>query len=146
MLDLTQAAKSFDDVCGWVTRAIARNLTDERGLLQAMTLRPRLRWRADLDELILRRTKAGTIRCWSSAITGTWSGRMACPSRVGRCRLPSRTDAEDSGNSLCTTDYGVVVELDGRLAHPAENQWKDKARDNAAAAEGQQSLRYDWIK
>ena len=29
MLDLTQAAKSFDDVCGWVTRAIARNLTDE---------------------------------------------------------------------------------------------------------------------
>lgn len=42
-------------------------------------------------------------------------------------------------------EYGVVVELDGRLAHPAENQWKDKARDNAAAAEGQQSLRYGWI-
>ena len=39
---------------------------------------------------------------------------------------------------------GVVVELDGRLAHPAENRQKDKARDNAAAADGQQSLRYDW--
>jgi very-short-patch-repair endonuclease len=41
-------------------------------------------------------------------------------------------------------EYGVVVELDGQLAHPAENRWKDKARDNAAAAARQQSLRYDW--
>jgi len=52
VLDLTQAADSFDDVCGWVTRAIARNLTDETRLRQAMTVRPRLRWRADLHELI----------------------------------------------------------------------------------------------
>jgi hypothetical protein len=49
VLDLTQAAATFDDVCGWVSRAIAR---------------------------------------------------------------------------------------DGRLAHPAEKQWKDKARDNAAAVGG----------
>jgi hypothetical protein len=41
-------------------------------------------------------------------------------------------------------EYGVVVELDGRLAHPEENRWKDKARDNAAAAARQQSLRYGW--
>ena len=32
MLDLTQTAKTFDDVCGWVTRAIARELTDETRL------------------------------------------------------------------------------------------------------------------
>ena len=30
VLDLTQTAANFDDVCGWVTRAIARNLTDEK--------------------------------------------------------------------------------------------------------------------
>jgi hypothetical protein len=40
--------------------------------------------------------------------------------------------------------YAVVIELDGRLAHPAEEQWKDKARDNAAAVGGLQSLRYGW--
>jgi len=38
--------------------------------------------------------------------------------------------------------YAVVIELGGRLAHPAEGQWKDKARDNAAAVAGLQSLRY----
>jgi predicted transcriptional regulator of viral defense system len=39
VLDLTQVAKSFDDVCGWVTRAIARELTDESRLHAAMTVR-----------------------------------------------------------------------------------------------------------
>ena len=41
-------------------------------------------------------------------------------------------------------DYGVIVELDGQLAHSVEDQWRDKARDNAAAADGRQSLRYGW--
>ena len=34
VLDLAQTAKTFDDVCGWVTRAIARELTDETRLLR----------------------------------------------------------------------------------------------------------------
>ena len=36
VLDLIQAAKTFDEVCGWVTRAIARELTDETRLRAAM--------------------------------------------------------------------------------------------------------------
>src|SRR2546421_10741799 len=52
VLDLIQDAKTFDEVCGWVTRAIARELTDETRLRAAMKARQRLRWRADLQELI----------------------------------------------------------------------------------------------
>jgi predicted transcriptional regulator of viral defense system len=37
VLDLTQTALTFDDVCGWVTRAFARRLTDETGLREAIT-------------------------------------------------------------------------------------------------------------
>ena len=40
--------------------------------------------------------------------------------------------------------YDLVIELDGRLAHQPENQGKDKTRDNAAAADGKQTLRYGW--
>ena len=40
--------------------------------------------------------------------------------------------------------FGVVIELDGRLAHQPEDQWRDKTRDNAAAADGKHSLRYGW--
>jgi predicted transcriptional regulator of viral defense system len=51
VLDLTQTAKNFDDVCGWVTRAFGRNLTDEISLHAAMSTRTKLRWRADLHQL-----------------------------------------------------------------------------------------------
>ena len=32
--------------------------------------------------------------------------------------------------------YGVVVELDGRVAHPVELRWRDIRRDNASNVEG----------
>jgi very-short-patch-repair endonuclease len=41
-------------------------------------------------------------------------------------------------------DYGVVVELDGRLAHPDETRWRDLRRDNAALVQGRRVLRYGW--
>ncbi len=40
--------------------------------------------------------------------------------------------------------YGVVVELDGRVAHPVELRWRDIRRDNGSAAAGQVTLRYGW--
>jgi hypothetical protein len=142
VLDLTQLAMSFDDVCGWVTRAIARELTNETRLHVAMTKRERLRWRADLDEVL------------EAAVTGDHSVLEFRYHRdVERAHgLPepdrqvpfAAKDGRHGRRDRMYQEYGVVVELDGRLAHPEENRWKDKARDNAAAAARQQSLRYDW--
>jgi hypothetical protein len=144
VLDLTQTARTFDDVCGWVTRAVARDLTDETRLRQAMSNRPRLRWRADLQELI------------TAAATGDHSvlefryhrdvekaHGLPEPARQAPFRWPN---GRRGRRDRVYEEYGVVVELDGRLAHPAENQWKDKTRDNAAAADGKQSLRYGWAQ
>jgi hypothetical protein len=143
VLDLTQAADSFDDVCGWITRAIARNLTDETRLRQSMTVRPRLRWRADLHELIV--SAAGgdhSVLEFRYHRDVERAHGLPEPSR----QVPfTRPDGRRGFRDRVYTDYGVVVELDGRLGHPTENKWKDKARDNAAAAEGQQSLRYGWM-
>jgi len=142
VLDLTQTAVTFDDVCGWVTRAFARELTDETRLRAAMKSRSRLRWRADLNELI------------SAAANGDHSVLEFRYDRdVERAHgLPEPIrqvpfvgpDGRRGRRDRVYREYGVVVELDGRLAHPIESQWKDKARDNAAAADGQQSLRYGW--
>ena len=143
VLDLTQAADSFDDVCGWVTRAIARNLTDETRLRQAMTVRPRLRWRADLHELI-GAAQSGDHSVLEFRYHRDVERAHGLPESSRQVPF-TKPDGRRGFRDRVYTDYGVVVELDGRLAHPAENQWKDKARDNAAAAEGQQSLRYDWI-
>jgi hypothetical protein len=142
VLDLTQVARSFDDVCGWVTRAIARELTDETSLQAAMKKRPRLRWRADLHDVL------------EAAATGDHSvlefRYHRDVERAHKLPEPDRQvpftakDGRRGRRDRVYQEYGVVVELDGRLAHPEENRWKDKARDNAAAAARQQSLRYDW--
>jgi hypothetical protein len=142
VLDLIQAAVTLDDVCGWVTRAFARELTDETRLQAAMSVRTRLRWRADLHELI-----AAAAGGDHSVLEFRYHRDVE---RAHGLPEPSRqVPFVGNGGGRGRRDrvyqqYGVVVELDGRLAHPAENQWKDKTRDNAAAAAGKQSLRYGW--
>jgi len=142
VLDLAHAAKTLDDVCGWVTRAFARELTDETRLCAAMETRTRLRWRKDLRELI------------EAAATGDHSvlefryhrdveraHGLPEPARQVPFATPDgRRGFRDRVYEL----YGVIIEVDGRLAHQPEDQWRDKTRDNAAAAAGRQSLRYGW--
>jgi len=41
-------------------------------------------------------------------------------------------------------EYQVAVELDGRLAHPDEERWRDSHRDTQAGAQGVQTCRYGW--
>jgi hypothetical protein len=144
VLDLTQTAATFDDVCGWVTRAFARDLTDEARLTAAIAVRTKLRWRADLQELITAaaggdhsvleyRYDRDVERAHGLPVAGRQVPFTGPGGRRGR-------------RDRVYTEYGVVVELDGRQAHPEENQWRDKARDNAAAVDGQQTLRYDWTR
>ena len=142
VLDLTQTAETFDDICGWVTRAIARDLTDETRLREAMKARKKLRWRADLRELIVA-AEGGDHSVLEFRYHRDVEGAHGLPEPnrqvpfTGPGGRPGRRDRVYG-------DYDVVVELDGRLAHPVESQWRDKARDNAAAAGGQQTLRYGW--
>lgn len=142
VLDLTQVARSFDDLCGWVTRAIARELTDETSLQAAMTKRERLRWRADLHE-ILEAAATGDHSVLEFRYHRDVERAHGLPEPDRQVPFTEK-DGRRGRRDRVYQEYGVVVELDGQLAHPAENRWKDKARDNAAAAARQQSLRYDW--
>jgi len=42
-------------------------------------------------------------------------------------------------------EYGVCAELDGTAAHPADEQWRDKRRDNAIAVQGIVTLRFGLL-
>jgi hypothetical protein len=142
VLDLTQTAATFDDVCGWVTRAFARDLTDETRLRAAMGLRSQLRWRADLHELI-----AAAADGDHSALEYRYDRDVERAHGLPEAKrqVPFTGPGGRRGRrDRVYEDYSLVVELDGRLAHPDDSQWKDKARDNAAAAAGMQTLRYGW--
>jgi hypothetical protein len=144
VLDLTQSAVTFDDVCGWVTRAFARELTDETRLRAVMKARSMLRWRADLHELITAAAD-GNHSVLEFRYERDVERAHGLPEPVRQAPFAG-PDGRRGRRDRLYRDYGVVVELDGRLAHPIESQWKDQARDNAAAADGQQSLRYGWAQ
>ena len=142
VLDLTQAAANFDDVCGWVTRAFARDLTDETRLRAAIGLRTKLRWRADLDELIAAAASGdhSVLEYRYDRDVERAHGLPEAERQVPFTGPGGRRGRRDR----VYEDYAVVVELDGRLAHPDDSAWRDKARDNAAAANGKLTLRYSW--
>lgn len=143
VLDLTQAAPTLDDVCGWVTRAFARDLVDEAGLHKAMGMRVRLRWRAELHELIVAAAD-GDHSVLEFRYHRDVERAHGLPQ--SRRQVPFTGPGGRRGRrDRLYEAYEVVVELDGRFAHPEENRWKDQARDNAAAVEGKQSLRYSWL-
>jgi hypothetical protein len=142
VLDLTQASATFDDVCGWVTKAFARDLTDEASLLAAIAQRPKLRWRADLHGLIVAAASGdhSVLEFRYERDVERAHGLPAAALQVPFAKQGGRRGRRDR----VYEDYAVVVELDGQLAHPTENQWRDRARDNAAAVTGKQTLRYGW--
>jgi hypothetical protein len=142
MLDLTQVAVNFDDVCGWVTRAFARSLTDQDRLRAAMRQRVKLRWRADLYELIAA-AASGDHSVLEYRYERDVERAHGLPEPVRQAPFTG-PDGRRGRRDRLYREYGVVVELDGRLAHAVEDQWRDKARDNAAAADRQQTLRYGW--
>jgi very-short-patch-repair endonuclease len=144
VLDLTQTAVTLDDVCGWVTRAFARDLTDETKLRAAMGIRPKLRWRTDLDELI-----AAAAGGDHSVLEYRYDRDVERAHGLPKARrqVPFTGPGGRRGRrDRVYEDYALVIELDGRLAHPVESQWRDKARDNAAAVDGKQTLRYSWTQ
>jgi hypothetical protein len=142
VLDLTQAAATFDDLCGWVNRAFARDLTDEERLHAAMRQRTKLRWRADLYELIAA-AASGDHSVLEFRYDRDVEQAHGLPEPVRQAPFTGPEGRRGRRDRLYQ-EYAVIVELDGRLAHQAEDLWRDKDRDNAAALDGYQSLRYGW--
>jgi hypothetical protein len=142
VLDLADAARTIDDAVGWVTRALGRRLTTQARLRDALTQRPRIRWRRELTEL-LSPDLAGLM----SALERRYHRHVERPHglpagiRQARARRGDRTEYRD----VLYEKFATCVELDGQLAHPSEARWRDIRRDNAVAADGGVTLRYGWL-
>lgn len=141
VLDLVGLASTFDDACGWVTRACGRRLTTEDRLRTAMAARARLRWREMLAPMLADPIgglhSVLELRYYRDVERAHGLPRACRQVRVVRGQ---RTEYRDAFYAR----YRVVVELDGRLAHRDDARWRDIWRDNAAAADGGVTLRYGW--
>ncbi len=141
VLDLADAAASFDTVVSLVARACQRGLTTPFLLADSLELRARARWRRELRQALQDVADgAHSVLEYRYLHDVERAHGLPRPDRQAEAdRHPGRIFRD-----IHYRRYRVTVELDGTASHPDEQRWQDKRRDNAAAADGIFTLRYGW--
>src|SRR5215470_2435610 len=142
VLDLIQIAPSFDDAYAWICRAIGRRRTTAERIRLAMDARKKIRWRREL-ELALADADEGALSLLEYRYVRRVERPHGLPIARRQARIRRRTGNKYLDNLY--EEYGVCSELDGTAAHPADEQWRDKRRDNAHAVQGIVTLRFGLL-
>jgi very-short-patch-repair endonuclease len=136
VLDLC-AQGTAGEVVGWVTAAVQRRLTTPRRLRVALAQRPRQRHRDLIRGLI-----ADVDRGAESPLEVRYLRNVERPHG-----LPVGTRQQSIRGLIGIRDvlyreYGVIVELDGRIGHEELGRFRDMWRDNASSIDEWITLRY----
>jgi very-short-patch-repair endonuclease len=140
VLDLVQEARTFDDVCGWITRAFGRGLTTEHFLGVTARRRKKMRWRAEFEEIIA----AGDRVHSPLEFRYLRDVERAHGLPAAKRQVQVRIDGKKAYRDVYYEEFHVVVELDGERAHPPEQGGQDAHRDAVTSAEGIETVRYRW--
>jgi hypothetical protein len=142
VLDLIQAAQTFDDAYAWICRAIGRRRTTAERIRAAMDVRKKMRWRREIA-LALGDAADGALSVLEYRYAHGVERRHGLP--VARRQARIRRGSGSSYLDNLYEEYWVCVELDGTAAHPADEQWRDRRRDNANAVSGIVTLRFGLL-
>jgi very-short-patch-repair endonuclease len=140
-IDLTQTTRDFEEALSWVIRACSRGLTTTELLLSAIDARPKLQWRSELADA-LDDVGEGV----HSKLEWRYVREVERPHGLPRAKrqAPSKAVGRKRYFDNHYEGFYVVVELDGKAAHPVEARWSDIHRDNVTATAGIVTLRYSW--
>ncbi|WP_026876417.1 type IV toxin-antitoxin system AbiEi family antitoxin domain-containing protein [Jiangella gansuensis] len=138
VLDLVDAAQHPREAETWVTAACQRRATTPERLADALGRRKKIRWRPMLEAML------------TDVAAGAQSPlELRHLRRVERAHgLPAGArQRRVSGRRVIWIDvdyeeFGVRVELDGRVGHTGEGRFRDRRRDNLATVQGAATLRY----
>jgi len=142
VLDLADVSPTAEDAVAWAIKACQRQLSTPDRIAAALAGRNRARWRRDLTDAITEVT-IGVHSPLELRYLRDVERRHGLPGG-DRQAVTTRRGARQYAD-VRYTEYGVVVELDGVLAHPAEARKYDSRRDNANTLDGFQTLRYGWV-
>jgi hypothetical protein len=142
VLDLADLSRTAEDAVGWAIKACQRRLTTPDRITAALETRNRARWRCHLTDAITE-VRAGVHSPLELRYLRDVERRHGLP-RGDRQAVTMRRGTRQYAD-VRYTEYGVLVELDGVLAHPAEARKHDSRRDNANTLDGFQTLRYGWV-
>jgi hypothetical protein len=142
LLQLTARTSTPDQVADLVIRVCQHRLTTAARLRAELGRMARHRWRPLLADL-LAEVEDGV----RSALERRWLHRVERAHGLPPARRDQAERAPDGSRRYRDLRYhrwAVVIELDGREAHPDEEAFRDRARDNRAARSGELALTYGW--
>jgi very-short-patch-repair endonuclease len=142
VLDLIQSAPTFDDAYAWICRAVGRRRTTADRIRQALDARKKMRWRRELV-VALGDVSEGALSLLEYRYVHRVERPHGLPSARRQVRISQRTGNRYLDNLY--EQFRVGVEIDGTAAHPADEQWRDKRRDNANAVLGIVTLRFGLL-
>lgn len=142
VLDLADASRTAEDAVAWAIKACQRRLSTPDRITVTLASRNRARWRRELTDAIAE-VRTGVQSPLELRYLRDVERKHGLP-RGDRQAVTIRRGARQYAD-VRYTQYGVVVELDGVMAHPAEARRHDSRRDNANALDGYQTLRYGWV-
>jgi len=140
VLDLVDTSHTGADAIGWLTAACQRRLTTPDRLLRASNARARERHRP-LVAAVLADVALGAQSPLELAHLRTVERAHGLP--------PGRRQVRVSGVRVSWVDvdypeFGLRVELDGRLGHVDDGAFRDRRRDNRSVLAGHTTLRYGF--
>jgi very-short-patch-repair endonuclease len=141
VLDLADVTPAAEDAVAWAIKACQRRLTTPDRIVGALDERTRIRWRGDLTDAIAVH-RIGVHSPLELRYLRDVERRHGL--LRGDRQVPVAHGAARQYLDVRYTGYGVIVELDGVLAHSPENKNLDARRDNANTLSGYQTLRYGW--
>ena len=141
VFDLTETSDRVDEAVAWLAAACGRRLTTPARLAMALEQRQRVRWRRDLAEA-LGDIAVGNHSVLELRYCRTVERAHGLP--AGQRQAPHQRSGGQIFDDVWYPDFHTVVELDGRVAHPASAIFRDLRRDNIAATRGDVVLHYGW--
>lgn len=141
VLRATELCSTAEQVVDAVVLATSSRRTTAARLAAEARAWPRLRWRALLDQLVSE-VEDGV----ASPLERRWRTDVEIAHALprGRRNVAVVIAGRRRYRDLRYDPFGVVVELDGRMAHPTGAAFRDRERDNAAARSLELALRYGW--
>jgi hypothetical protein len=141
VLDLAAGAATATDAIGWILSACGSRRTTPNRLRRVMAARSGIR-RRKLLLAVLGEARDGV----HSVLEHGYLRRVELPHGLPRGSRQWRVQANGTSRyrDVHYREFDLTVELDGRIAHPEDQRWRDIRRDNESAADGLVTLRYSW--
>jgi hypothetical protein len=143
VLDVASAKRGLDESVGVLADVVQQRRTTPKRLLGALSERPRLRHRNVLT-MVLADVRSGVHSVLEHRYLKDVERAHGLP--VGRRQRRTESDGSVTYRDVDYTDFGVTVELDGRIGHTeVADQWSDLERDVATMVAGGFTVRAGWI-